>query len=370
MSKIIKAELLDVKLPASYVFRTSFGEVKDRETIVVKLTTDAGIVGYGESAPLPEPVYLEEDIATCKHIIDDFLFPIVLGPTLRPEEFVANTDYLRCNRMAKFGVECALWDIYSQEVQIPIAKLLGSTRKTVAIGSSIGLLPKIEDTIKIVEKRLGQGYKRIKLKISPGHDVEFVKTIRKKFPHAVLMVDANSAYSLKDIKVFKELDKLDLLMIEQPLGFDDIVDHAKLQSQLKTPICLDESIVNYEQARKAIELGSCRIINVKPGRVGGLVESKRINELAKQQHIGLWCGGMLEGGIGKIYNMLVASLSEYIYPADTTLANDYLPEALIKPDLVFIRPGGIAVPNFIGLEHLVNQEAIQNHLLEKIERHL
>lgn len=366
MSKIIKAEAYHIKLPTKFPFTTSFGDVIDRETIIVKLTTDGGIIGYGESAPLTQPVYLEEDIETCKHIIGDILFPIILGKTLKPEQFVEKTNYIRANRIAKYGVECALWDIQSQEENKPITKLLGSTKQTIDIGESIGLLPSTTETIKLIQKRLDQGYKRIKLKISPGHDLKFLKDVRKEFPNITLMADANSAYTLKDISLFKKIDKLNLLMIEQPLGFDDIIDHQKLQREIKTPICLDESIVSYEHAKKAIELKSCKIINVKPGRIGSLVETKRINQLAKENNIKLWCGGMLEAGVANAYNLYVASLSEFYFPADIFLSEKIFKKDIIKKPIDFITKGEIQVPQGIGLGFEVENRLLKKYLLSKI----
>lgn len=358
MIKVVKAELFHIRLATKFVFKTSFGEIKNRDTIIVKLTLNNGIVGYGESAPLSEPVYLEESIGTCKHIINDFLFPIVLGNNLTPKEFVEKTSHFRGNRIAKYGIECALWMIRSQLKSKSIKKLLNSKRTSVCIGESIGLLDSQSERNELIKKRINQGYKRIKLKISPDHDVEVIKNVRKTFPNLSLMVDANSAYSLKDIDVLKELDKYNLLMIEQPLGFDDIIDHAKLQVQIKTPICLDESIVSYEHARKAIELGACKIINVKPGRIGSLYETIRINKLAKKNNIKLWCGGMLEAGIANAFNIYAASLSEFKYPADIFLSNKIFEQDIISPIIDMKAKGEIEIPDKIGLGFKVNEEVI------------
>lgn len=370
MSKIVKAELFHISLPIKFVFKTSFGEIKKRETIIVKLTTDEGVVGYGESAPLSEPVYLEEDIETCKHIINDFLFPIVLGPTIRPEEFVQKTNYLRGNRIAKYGVECALWMIQSLEDEKSISEIIGSKRTVVEIGESIGLLPTIEQTLDLIQKRVDQGYKRIKLKISPGHDYQVLKKVRSRFPDIALMVDANSAYTLDDVDLFKSFDEFKLMMIEQPLGFDDIIDHAKLQSQITTPICLDESIVSFEHARKAIEIGACKIINVKPGRIGSIHETIKINNLAKKHKIKLWCGGMLEAGVANAFNIFAASLSEFSLPADIFLSDKLFDEDIIDPGVDMVKPGVVSVPTEIGLGFKVRESVIKKYLVEHRENFL
>jgi O-succinylbenzoate synthase len=364
MSIIVKAEAYHISLPIKFEFKTSFGVIKQRDTIIIKLTTDDGIVGWGESAPLTEPIYLEETIGTCKHVIKDFLFPIILGKLHTPEEFVKATTYIRGNRIAKYGIECALWTIQSQIQNLPITQLIKSKRKTVEIGESVGMLDNIENTIHLIEKRVLQGYKRIKLKISPGHDLNLVKKVRTQFPNLNLMVDANSAYTLKDINIFKKLDKYELMMIEQPLGFDDIIDHAKLQRKIKTPICLDESIVSYESASKAIEIGACKIINIKAGRIGSLWETIRINKLAKNK-VKLWCGGMLEAGIANTFNMYAASLSEFSLPADIFVSDKMFYKDIISTEIRMSAPGVIEVPQKIGLGYEVDENAIGIHTVEE-----
>jgi O-succinylbenzoate synthase len=365
VTKIVKAEAFHISLPIKFSFKTSFGEIRQRDTIIVKLTTDDGIVGWGESAPLTEPIYLEETIETCKHVIKDFLFPLVLGDVKSPEEFVKATAYIRGNRIAKYGVECALWVIHSHLNQRPIAELINGKRKEIEIGESIGMMNSINETLDLIQKRNEQGYKRIKLKIAPNHDIQLIKKVREKFPTTQLMVDANSAYTLDDLPIFKELDMHHLMMIEQPLGFDDIIDHAKLQKLIKTPICLDESIVSYESASKAIELGSCKIINIKAGRIGSLWESTRINKLAKNR-VKLWCGGMLEAGIANIFNIYVASQSEFSLPADIFVSSKLFEEDIIVPTIEMLIPGIIQVPNRIGLGCEVREETITKYLVEKI----
>ena len=367
--KINKVELIHLSLPMRYSFTTGFGTISHRETLLVKLTTSDGLVGYGESAALTEPLYLAETIGTCKHIIRDCIAPRIKGIELDIKTYVERVKDIREHQIAKYGVECAIWMITSIEKNVSLTQLLGGTQKSIEIGESIGILPKVKETLNLIQKRIGQGYKRIKLKIHPGWDLNLIKTVRKQYPGILLMVDANSSYSLKDMKILTELDKLNLLMIEQPLGYSDLVDHAKLQKTLNTSICLDESITSYDQARYAIELGACRIINVKPGRVGGLSHVIKINNLAKIHHIPLWCGGMLESDIGKAYNLAAASLSEFSLSADSTDTGQLYSEDLTIEG-IHIYDGVIKVSEIPGLGYTVNEKMINKYTLNKEEINL
>ncbi len=347
-------------------FVTGFGTIPSRDTVLVKLTTSDHIIGYGESAALTAPVYLSETIETCWHVMRDFLLPALRSEETSVTDYVAKTAYIREHKIAKFGVECALWSIDSQEKHISLATLLGGTRKKIEVGDSIGIQPNLERTLEVVEKRLEEGYKRIKVKIKPGWDIELVDGIRSAFPDIVLMVDANSSYTLKDLKVLQKLDAYHLLMIEQPLGFDDIIDHAKLQKQIATPICLDESITSLEKARQAIEIGACRIINIKPGRIGSLLETRDINELAKKAHIPLWCGGMIESGIGKAYNMAAASLSEFSLPADMSPSEVYFDKDVVANGIKLVE-GEARVSEIPGLGYEVDEEFIKKCTVKQLE---
>ncbi len=360
--KIKSAKIYHIVLPMKFAFVTGFGEIKERDAVLVRLETSDGVVCWGESAALAAPLYLEETVQTCIHILKDFLLPRLKERDISPEEFAQEIGFIRGNNLAKHGVETALWSIKSEMEGKSVSHLLGGVREGVPVGESVGMTETVEQLLAIVQKRLDEGYQRIKLKIKPGHDFDYVKSVRDAFPKIQIMVDGNSSYKLSQIDDLKRLDELDLLMMEQPLGYDDIVDHAKLQKEIRTPICLDESIIHAEDARKAIELGACKVINVKPGRVGGLVESKKINELAKKHGIRLWCGGMLETGIGKAYNLAVASLSEFSLPADIVPTTTFFNEDVTVPDLVVSNKGEIEVPKTAGLGFEVREDKVQKYL--------
>jgi len=314
--KIIKSELLEVALPLTTTYTTGFGTIKDRNTLLVRLEAEDGYVGWGEAAQLKEPIYLEEWVNGSWYFITEFLFPLVNHKSLSSAEFASAAAHFRRNNISKFAVETALWMIEAKRQKISYAALVGGQRTIVESGAAIGIQKSIEATVEVVKKKRALGYKRMKLKVQPGWDYEVVKAVREKFPDAVLMVDANSSYTLAESNRLKKLDQFGLIMIEQPLGFDDIIDHAKLAKLLTTPICLDESICSVNDACKAIELKACKIINVKPARVGSLYAAQQINRLARENNIQLWCGGMLEADLGKIANLAAASLSEFSLPAD------------------------------------------------------
>lgn len=365
--KIIKAKIYLVNLPMKFTFTTGFGSISSRDAVIVKLEADSGKVGYGEAAALSAPIYNAETSQTCIHVLRDFLLPRLIGREIEIEEYVNEICFLRGNRLAKHGAECALWGIKSQEDKKPLSRLIGGIKNEIPVGESIGIQKSVPDTLKIIEKKLAEGYQRIKIKIKPGWDIKLVKEIRKEYPKISLMVDANSSYTLKDIGVFKELDQYNLLMIEQPLADDDIIDHAKIQSRLKTPICLDESIDSAEDARKAIEIGACRIINVKPGRVGGIIESLKINELAKKYKIPLWCGGMIETAVGKLYNLAVASLSEFSLPADMSPTKEFFNEDIAGPSVLIKKNGTIDVPEIIGPGFDIIENNLKKFTISSIE---
>lgn len=358
--KIIKAKIYPINLPMKISFTTGFGTLNSREAVIVKLVSREGIIGYGEAPALSAPIYNPETSLTCIHLIRDFLLTRLLNRDLTIEEYVSEINSIRGNRLAKHGVECALWGIRSQLEGKPLKIIIGGTRSKVPVGESIGIQKTVMETVKIIESKLAKGYRRMKVKIKPGWDLKLIKGIRKEFPNLPLMVDANSSYCLKDIKVPQELDQYSLMMIEQPLADDDIIDHAKIQAKIKTPICLDESITSAEDARKAIEIGACKIINVKPPRVGGILESIKINQFAKENQIPLWCGGMIETAVGKHYNLAVASLSEFSLPADMSPTADFFREDIAGPEISISQDGTIEVPGIIG----PGFEIIENNLKE------
>jgi len=365
--RIKKIVLHKVSIPMINSFATSFGTITNKPTVIVKIETDEGIVGYGESAALPFPFYKPETTDICMLVLKEYIAPLVLNKEFETiDEFMKLLRPIKNHNFSKTGIENALWMVFSIKSNKPLKKLLGGVQDKIAVGESIGIKETIEETLEEVELRRLQGFRRTKIKIKPGWDIKLVKAIRKKFGDIPLMVDANSAYSLKDIEVFKELDNYDLLMIEQPLADDDIIDHSILQKQIKTPICLDESILSVEDARKAIYLKACKVINIKPGRVGGLLESKKIHDLCQKNNIGVWCGGMLETGIGRAFNIAVASLPNYIYPSDMSPVNFFYKDDLVKDSFYVDEDGFVKVPDKIGLGFEVDEKKIKKYTMEKL----
>jgi O-succinylbenzoate synthase len=359
---IKKAELFIVELPLIHPFSLSFGTIKKRSTIIIKLTSDDGLVGWGEAAPLPVPLYSYETVDVDTLILKQYLIPAVLGKSFdSAQQFRASYVHVRGYNFAKSGLESAFWSLLSLQKNIPLAKLLGGKRAEIAVGESIGIHPTIKETLAEIELRLSEGYRRTKVKIKPGWDTKLVDAIRKEFGDIPLMVDGNSAYTLSDSTVFENLDQYGLMMIEQPLGDTDIIDHASLQVKLKTPLCLDESILSAEDARKAIEIGACGIINIKPGRVGGLVESIAIHNICAQKNIPVWCGGMLESGIGRAANIAVSTLDNFSLPADMSPSSVFYTEDIIDPTYTVSKKGFIDVPQTAGLGFAVSQQRLSKY---------
>ena len=346
-------------------FTTSFGTFQDKEFFVIEAIDENGTHGFGESVAFSSPWYTEETVKTNEHVMEDFLIPLLFrAPITHPDEVSVRFSPIRRNNMAKAGLEGAIWDLYAKRNQQSLANALGGEKTEIDVGVSIGLQPTTKQLLKVIESKLQEGYKRIKLKIKPGSDVEMLKEVRREFPEIPLMADANSAYTLKDIEHLKKLDELNLLMIEQPLAHDDIVDHAKLQAELTTPICLDESIHSFEDARKAIELGGCKIINIKIGRVGGLTESLKIHDYCKQHEIPVWCGGMLEAGIGRAHNIALTSLSQFTLPGDTAGSSHYWQQDIIEPE-VMVENGIIKVPNGLGIGYELNRSSLEKFRVQQ-----
>lgn len=299
-------------------------------------------------------------------MIRDFLIPIVLGREIgHPDEVSELFAAIRRNNMAKSTVEGAIWDLYAKRNELTLAQALGGERDKIEVGISIGIHENIANLVETVRGFVEEGYKRIKVKIKPGYDIEVIRVLRKNFPDVSLMADANSAYTLEDIELLKQLDEFNLTMIEQPLASDDIIDHAKLQKQLKTPICLDESIHSLEDTRKAIELGSTQIINIKIGRVGGLTEAKKIHDYCMERQIPVWCGGMLESGIGRAHNVALTTLPNFILPGDTAGSSRYWEEDVITPEVV-VEDGYITVPTAYGIGYEPNLRAMDKFTVEEI----
>jgi O-succinylbenzoate synthase len=347
--KIERLELRLLKLPLVHFFETSFGRIDDKHFIIVR-ADGGGLSGYGECVAEQDPYYSAETNDTCWHIIADFIAPRVLGVDFdHPRDLFPALKAIRGHNMAKAAVEMAAWDLYARQRGVPLSSVLGGARGQIASGVSIGIQTSLDELAKKVERELAAGYRRIKIKIKPGWDVDAVAMLRKRFGSFPLMVDANAAYTLADADHLAALDAFDLMMIEQPLEYDDIGDHAILQRRLKTPICLDESIKSVAVAREAIAAGACRIINIKPGRVGGFTESIRLHDLCAEHGIPVWHGGMLESGIGRAANIHLSTLQNFTLPGDIAASKRYFNPDLIEPPVEVAADGTIAVPQGPGI---------------------
>jgi o-succinylbenzoate synthase len=346
-------------------FTTSFGTFREKEFLVTEVEDESGCIGFGESVAFSSPWYSEETVETNKHIMGKFLIPLLLeSPLQHPDEVSERFKFIRRNTMAKSALEGAVWDLFAKRNNSPLYKTVGGVKEQIDVGISIGLQSTTKELLNLVDGFVKQGYKRMKIKIKPGYDYEMLKEVRKHFPDTLLMADANSAYTLHDIEKLKKLDELNLMMIEQPLAHDDIIDHAKLQSVLNTPICLDESIHSLEDTRKAIELGSCKIINIKIGRVGGITVSKKIHDYCADHGISVWCGGMLEAGIGRAHNVALTTLPQFNLPGDTAGSARYWTKDIIEPE-VMVHNGVIQLPNKPGIGYKVDRRVLESYRIEK-----
>jgi o-succinylbenzoate synthase len=346
-------------------FTTSFGTFQEKEFFIIEAVDEAGCSGFGESVAFTSPWYSEETVETNKHMLETFLIPLLLhAPINHPDEVSVRFESIRRNNMAKAAIEGAIWDLYAKRNHTPLYRALGGNKQQIDVGISIGIQSTVKELLNVVDGFVNEGYKRMKIKIKPGHDYEMLKEVRKHFPDVLMMADANSAYTLKDLDMLKKLDELDLMMIEQPLAHDDIIDHAALQAQLKTPVCLDESIHSFEDARKAIELGSCKIINIKVGRVGGLTESKKIHDYCEKHGVPVWCGGMLEAGVGRAHNVAITTLPQFIMPGDTAGSSRYWERDIIDPEVI-VQNGVITVPNLPGIGYEINRKTLELLRIDK-----
>ncbi|HLV96955.1 MAG TPA: o-succinylbenzoate synthase [Candidatus Acidoferrales bacterium] len=358
--RVDKLTLREIHLELLEPFQTSFDTSKERRILLIEAHVD-GVTGWGESTAGEDPFYSYETVETACHIIRDFIWPM-----LRGREFASASEIwdslarIRGHNMAKGGVETALWDAEAKLKGVPLAKLLGGTREEIPCGVSIGIQPSIDVLISKVERELAAGYQRIKIKIKRGLEVEPVRALRGRFPRIRLMADANSDYTLADAPLLKQLDAYHLMMIEQPLGWDDFYSHAALQRQLETPICLDECIHDIEHARAAIELGACRIINIKLGRVGGHTAARRLHDLCQSKSIPVWCGGMLESGIGRAHNIAMSSLPNFSLPGDVSASRRYWDQDIIEPEVEVSRQGTIRVPSTPGIGYTPRLDRIES----------
>lgn len=347
--KIERIELHHVDMPLVYPFETSFGREDTRPCILVAVHSE-GLVGWGECTADAGPWYSYETIETAWHVLRDFLIPAVLGQEVTaPDEVVARFKRVRGHEMARAALENAIWDLLARARGVSLADMLGGQRDRVPVGVSVGIEPTLEGQLERVAAYLADGYGRVKLKIKPGWDVALVRAVRERWPDLKLQVDANSAYTLDDVAIFKELDQFNLLLIEQPLHHDDMVDHARLQQSLRTPLCLDESIHSPEHARWALDIGACRVINIKVGRVGGLTAAKQIHDLCAGRGVPVWCGGMLETNVGRALNVALASLPNFSLPGDISASARYYHQDIAGPDFVLNDDSTLSVPHGVGL---------------------
>ncbi len=342
--------LYHLSLPFVSPFRFSHGELKSHDCLIVAVKSD-GLTGWGECPVFPNPCYTYETLKTASHILTDFLIPQILGKNLTsPSHCFAFWGNIRGHNMAKAGVECALWDLFAKSENLPLYKLLGGKRQRIPVGVSISLQDSLSGLLEVVESYLSMGYRRVKLKISPDFCLLPLQTIRHRYPNLLLMADANCTFTLDDINLFLALEELNLLMIEQPFAYNDILDHAKLQSLIKTPVCLDESINSPHDTRIAILLQAARAINLKVSRVGGITNALAIHHLCQEAGIKLWCGGMLESGIGRAINLHIASLPNFVFPADISASSRYFAQDIItQPFVLNSDDSTIDVPQGIGI---------------------
>jgi O-succinylbenzoate synthase len=347
MLRIDRLTLREIRMPLREPFAISSGMVHERRICLLQLRHVDGLVGWAECVADEMPNYSPETIDTAWHAIKAWLAPRVLGKTFNgPQEiFEVLEANVRGHRMAKAAIEMGMWELAARVQGVPLAKLLGGTRTSIATGISLGIQKNPEALVEKARAACAQGYRKIKIKIKPGADVAYVAAVREALgKEAPLMADANNAYSLDDIEVLKRLDEFNLIMIEQPLAWDDVVQHATLQRELQTPICLDESITGLDKAEDMVALGSGRIINIKPGRVGGFSSSKKIHDFCARNDIPVWCGGMLESGVGRAYNVALASLPNFILPGDLSPSARYWERDIVTPEWTMDAHGTVQVP--------------------------
>jgi O-succinylbenzoate synthase len=360
--QIDQIEQFHIRMLLKHPFETSFGREETSGKVILAVYAD-GLVGYGESPADDAPYYSPETLETVWHVQRDYLIPALLEADVEhASDLPALFKRVRGHQMAKAGLESALWDLEARRAGVPVAALLGETRKRrqrVESGVSIGIQETVDALLDRIAAFREAGYRRIKIKIKPGWDAEVVRRVLERFPGLTLMVDANSAYTLGNLDRLRALDVFDLLMIEQPLAHDDIIDHAALQRELRTPICLDESIHTLGRAREALSLGSCRIINIKPARVGGMTNARAIHDLCQGVGIPVWCGGLLESGIGRAHNLAVASLPNFTLPGDISASDRYWVEDIVDPPFTLNPDGTLDVPAGPGIGVTVLRDRLE-----------
>ncbi|MCU1287956.1 MAG: O-succinylbenzoate synthase [Acidobacteria bacterium] len=368
MLKIKQIELIEINLPLVHFFETSFGRTYERRILLVRVIDETGAEGWGEATCGETPSYCEEWTDSAWAAVEKILAPMVIGKEVESAGQIWDVmKRVRGNRMAKASIETACWDLEAKKINVPLWKHLGGENREIACGVSIGIQDSIEQLFGKIQTELDAGYRRIKIKIAPHWDYDVIRQVREKFGDILLMGDANSAYTLDDVELFKRMDAFGLMMFEQPLAHDDMLDHARLQKEIKTPICLDESVRSPEDARKALEIGAGKIINVKLGRVGGHAQAKQIEEICRAANIPIWCGGMLESGIGRAHNIAMSTLAGFTLPGDVSASKRYWHEDIIEPAVEVTRNGTIIAPESAGIGFEVKRERIDKLAVRKSE---
>jgi O-succinylbenzoate synthase len=363
--KIEAITLREIQMPLVHFFETSFKRILGRRILLLTVHCE-GIEGWGECVAGEDPFYSSEWTESAWPTIKQYLAPAVLGRTLSAaRESVPLMARVRGHDMAKAAVENALWDAEAQEKQMPLWKLLGGTLREISCGVSIGIQDSVEQLLEKIQIELASGYRRIKIKVKPGWDVNVLERIRSRWPDIVLSCDANSAYALDELEHLRKFDQFNLLMIEQPLWHDDIFYHSRLQKELRTAICLDESIHHARDAAKALDINACRIINIKVGRVGGFTEARKVHDVCASRNIPVWCGGMLESGVGRAHNIALSTLHNFRLPGDVSASKRYWKEDIIEPEVKVTPQGTILISDEPGTGYKVRPDLIEKFTVRK-----
>jgi len=363
--KIETITLREIRMPLVHFFETSFGRVDSRRILLLTADCD-GVEGWGECVAAEDPFYSSEWIETAWSTIKEYLAPAILGrPLAAAHEVAGLMAKVRGHRMAKAAIENAAWDAEAKQKQQPLWKLLGGTTREIQCGVSIGIQDSIEQLLDKIEIELAAGYRRIKVKVKPGWDIDVLERIRSRWPDIVLSCDANSAYRLDEVEHLRKFDCFNLLMIEQPLWNDDIYYHARLQRELKTAICLDESIRHARDAAAAVETGACRIVNVKVGRVGGFSEARKVHDVCQDNNVPVWCGGMLETGVGRSHNIALSTMQNFRLPGDVSASKRYWAEDIIEPEVEVTAQGAITVSDEPGTGYRIREDLIEKLAVRK-----
>lgn len=363
--RIERLELLHLRMPLVRAFETSIGRFADHEAVIVRAES-GGLVGYGEVSASAAPLHSPETVQTAWHVIRDFLAPKIKGQEIAAPGPISEVfAFVRGHHQAKAGIEMAVLDLFGKAQKRPAWQILGGDRTEVPAGATLGIEESVDELLARAEEALARGYQRLKVRIRPRWDIDVLAAVRRKFPTVPLLADGGSAYTLADAEHLRALDALELVLLEQPLGWDDVVDHAKLQSRIRTPVALGESIQSYDDARRAFELGSCRMMNVNPARVGGPYAAKMIHNVARAHKAPVWCGGMLETGIGRAHHLALATLPNFTLPGDIAASDRYYVEDIIDPPVTVTAEGTILVPNSPGIGYNVVEKRLNRYCVRR-----